>query len=194
MQTLSSTVQILKRWLRLAVLPALLFVVIRGFFLEAFTIPTSSMEGTLLVGDFLLVNKALYGAEIPGTNARLPAFREPRRSDVVVFSPHHDLRRSYVKRVVGIPGDTLAMKGKTLYVNGIPQDEGYAEHRDRRGDAIHPDMAWQSDFLSASTYRRRYAPSRDNWGPLVVPPLKYFVLGDNRDNSEGGCAGSLIPF
>ena len=184
MQTLSSTVQILRKWLRLAVLPFFLFILIRGFVLEAFTIPTSSMEGTLLVGDFLLVNKALYGAEIPGTETRLPGLREPARSDIVVLTPPHDPGRSYVKRVVGIGGDTLQMKGKTLFLNGVPQTETYVKHRGGRGDAIHPGMAWQSDFLSAAGPRRPDPPSRDNWGPLVVPPGKYFVLGDNRDNSE----------
>jgi signal peptidase I len=176
-----SMVRLSLRW---AVLPLLLFLFIRGFVLEAFTIPTSSMEGTLLVGDFLLVNKALFGPRIPGTEVRLPAVREPQRWDVVVFSPPHDRGRSYVKRVVGVPGDTLAMKSKALYLNGVPQREAYARYRDGRGDAIHPDMGWQSDFLAAADNDRPYAPSRDNWGPLVVPPAKYFVLGDNRDNSE----------
>jgi signal peptidase I len=184
MQTLSSISSMVRAGLRWAVLPLLFFLFIRGLVLEAFTIPTSSMEGTLLVGDFLLVNKALFGPRIPGTEVRLPAVREPERWDVVVFSPPHDRGRSYVKRVVGVPGDTLAMEGKTLFLNGVPQRERYARYRDGRGDAIHPGMRWQSDFLAAAANHRPYAPSRDNWGPLVVPPSKYFVLGDNRDNSE----------
>jgi signal peptidase I len=170
--------------LRSVILTLVFFLLIRGFVLEAFTIPTSSMEETLLVGDFLLVNKALFGAEIPGTRIRLPELRDPRRGDVVVFRPPHDPARNYVKRVVALPGDTVAMRDKTLLVNGVPQEEEYAIRRHARGDAFHPGMAWQSGFLAAARPRQRYVPSRDNWGSLVVPPGKYFVLGDNRDNSE----------
>ena len=176
--------RIFRDWLRFAFVTLLLFLLIRAFGLEAFTIPTSSMEGTLLVGDFLFVNKALFGAEIPGADARLPAIREPRRGDVVAFQPPHDQARVYVKRVVGVPGDTLSMRQKTLFRNGIPEEEAYARHLDEGGDAVHPGMRWQSDFLAAAKPARGYVPSRDNWGPLVVPPEKYFVLGDNRENSE----------
>jgi signal peptidase I len=76
------------------------------------------------------------------------------------------------------------MRDKVLLVNGVPQVERYARHIDRRGDAIHPGMSWQSDHLVAARPSDHYAPSRDTWGPLVVPPEEYFVLGDNRDNSE----------
>jgi signal peptidase I len=184
MQLISLSLRILRDWFRFAFITLLLFLLIRGFLLEAFTIPTSSMEGTLLVGDFLFVNKALYGAEIPGTELRLPAIRNPEREDVVVFQPPHDPARVYVKRVVGVPGDTLEMRQKKLFLNGILQEEAYARHLDERGDAVHPGMRWQSDFLAAARPARRYAPSRDNWGPLEVPPDKFFVLGDNRENSE----------
>jgi signal peptidase I len=184
MRILSSTLRILRDWLRFAFLTLLIFLFVRVFVLEAFTIPTSSMENTLLVGDFLLVNKGLYGAEISGTRARLPAFREPERGDVVVFRPPHDPTRNYVKRIVGVPGDTLEMHDKLLFLDGRPQEERYARYLDARGDAVHPDMSWQSDFLAAAHPPTHYIPSRDNWGPIVVPPGKYFVLGDNRDNSE----------
>ncbi|NNM06317.1 MAG: signal peptidase I [Gemmatimonadetes bacterium] len=184
MQIISSSIKLARDWLRFAFFTLLLFFVVRGFLLEAFSIPTSSMEGTLLVGDFLFVNKALYGAEIPGTEARLPAIRDPARGDVVVFRPPHDRDRVYVKRVVGIAGDTLEMKEKTLFLNGAPREEPYARYLDGKGDAVHPRMKWQSDFLAASGTWGRYAPSRDTWGPIVVPNGRFFVLGDNRDNSE----------
>jgi len=184
MQIISRNLRMLRDWFRFGLITLLLFLLIRGFLLEAFTIPTASMEGTLLVGDFLFVNKALYGAEIPGTEARLPAIRDPKREDIVVFRPPHDPSRVYVKRVVGIPGDTLEMRRKQLFLNGIPKEEAYARHMDDRRDAVHPGMRWQSDFLSSSGPIRRYQPSRDNWGPLVVPHDRFFVLGDNRDNSE----------
>lgn len=161
-----------------------LFLLIRTFIVEAFKIPTGSMENTLLVGDFLLVNKAVYGAEIPIAHRRLPAFSEPDRGDVVVFLPPHDRTKNYVKRIVGIPGDTLEMREKVLYLNGERQSEPYAVHVDPFTDPYDPRMLWQLDYLVDATSRRRYAPSRDRWGPLVVPAGYYFALGDNRDNSE----------
>ena len=178
-------------WTRSLFFALMLFLVVRTFIVEAFKIPTSSMEGTLLVGDFLLVNKAAYGAEVPLLGMKLPAFKEPLRGDIVVFNPPHDPIKNYVKRVVGMPGDTLEMRDKVLYVNGAETSEEFARYVDRSGaDAIHPNMKWQrSHLLARETVRRRgrrgeYRPSRDNWGPLAVPDSSYFVLGDNRDNSE----------
>lgn len=170
-------------WTRSILVAFALFLVIRTFLVEAFKIPTSSMENTLLVGDFLLVNKAVYGAEIPGTGVRLPAFVDPQRGDVVVFHPPHDPARNYVKRLVGIPGDTLEMRDKALYVNGVAVAEPFARFIDEGGDAVHPNMRWQSNHLIASS-GDGYRPSRDNWGPIVVPAERFFMLGDNRDNSE----------
>ena len=170
-------------WVKSILVAILLFLVVRTAVVEAFKIPTASMEGTLLVGDFLLVNKAVYGARIPGTDRTTMAFAEPERGDVIVLHPPHEPEKNYVKRVVGAPLDTLQMVDKQLYLNGAPVYEPYARYVDDRGDAVHPDMRWQSYHLIASG-RRRYQPTRDNWGPLVVPPDRYFVLGDNRDNSE----------
>ncbi len=174
-------------WTRSLIVALALFVVIRTFVIEAFKIPTSSMEGTLLVGDFLLVNKMVYGAEVPGLGLRLPPIEEPERGDVIVFDPPHDPGRNYVKRVIGLAGDTLRMVNKILYVNGDPMAEPYVKYVDRSGsDAIHPDMRWQERYLVTPLVRRqrRYRASRDNWGPILVPRGKFFVLGDNRDNSE----------
>ena len=161
-----------------------LFLLIRTFVVEAFKIPTSSMENTLLVGDFLLVNKAVYGAEIPLSGGKLPAFAEPARADVVVFLPPHDPGKNYVKRIVGLPGDTLEMRDKVLFVNGEPVVEPYARYLDPFTDPADPRMQWQREHLVGEAGERRYLPSRDFWGPLVVPAQRYFVLGDNRDNSE----------
>jgi signal peptidase I len=172
-------------WTRSVLIAFVLFLLIRTFLVEAFKIPTSSMEGTLLVGDFLLVNKVVYGAEVPGTHVRLPAIADPMVGDVIVFNPPHDPSKNYVKRVVGGGGDTLEMRRKVLYRNGIPIDEPYAAFEDRGGsDPTHPDMSWQVDYLVGLRAFGRYRPSRDNWGPLLVPETKLFVLGDNRDNSE----------
>lgn len=170
-------------WAKSITIAFLLFLVIRASVVEAFKIPTSSMEGTLLVGDFLLVNKAVYGARVPGTAIALPAFDEPERGDVIVFHPPHEPDKNYVKRVVGVATDTLEMRDKKLFLNGSPVYEPYAQYVDGRGDAVHPDMEWQSHHLIAAR-PREYHPTRDNWGPIVVPQGRFFVLGDNRDNSE----------
>lgn len=170
-------------WLKSIAIAFVLFLFVRTSVVEAFKIPTSSMEGTLLVGDFLLVNKAVYGARIPFTDLQFVPLDEPERGDVIVFHPPHEPEKNYVKRLVGQPYDTLEMRDKRLYLNGNPVHEPYARYVDRRGDAVHPDMGWQSNHLIADT-PRRYHPTRDNWGPIVVPPGSYFVLGDNRDNSE----------
>ena len=169
-------------WTKSLVIALTLFLVVRAFVIEAFRIPTASMENTLLVGDFLLVNKAVYGAQVPGTNVRLPAFGEPERGDVVVFTPPHDPARNYVKRLVGMPGDTLAMRDKVLFRNGDPVREEYAVYGDPL-DAHAPGMRWQAEYLTEPA-GAGYRPTRDNWGPLVVPQHRYFVLGDNRDDSE----------
>lgn len=172
-------------WTKAISTAILLFLAVRTFLVEAFKIPTGSMEGTLLVGDFLLVNKAVYGAEIPLTDHRLPAFSHPRRGDVIVFLPPHDPHKNYVKRIVGVPGDTLEMREKVLLRNGLRLDEPYARHTDPLGDQQDQKMLWQLAYLVDTTLTyRTYHPSRDNWGPLVVPAGKLFALGDNRDRSE----------
>jgi signal peptidase I len=169
---------------RSVLLTLLVFLVVRAFLVEAFKIPTSSMEGTLLAGDFLLVNKVVYGADIPGLRITLPALSEPSVGEVIVFHPPHEPEKHYVKRLVGMPGDTLEMRSKALFRNGEEVDEPYVIHIDPERDAVHPGMTWQSRFLVEGTRPGRYRPTRDNWGPLVVPLDGYFVLGDNRDNSE----------
>jgi signal peptidase I len=176
--------RILWDWARSLALALILFMAFRTFVLEPFTIPTASMEGTILVGDFLLVNKAVYGAEIPGTPVRLPALHEPVLGEVVVFTPPHDPEKNYVKRLVGVGGDVLEMREKVLYRNGEPLEEPYVQHLDGRGDAFHPRMRWQRGYLADGADGGGYRPSRDNWGPILVPPGRLFVLGDNRDNSE----------
>src|SRR3977135_800668 len=107
-----------------------LFLIIRTFRVEAFQIPSGSMERTLLAGDFLFVNKAVYGAQIPGTNARLPGFNTPRRGDVIVFAYPKDPTLSYVKRVIGVPGDIVEMKQGQVYANGRVRAEahGHPKH------------------------------------------------------------------
>lgn len=174
-------------WTRSVLIALLLFLVVRTFFVEAFQIPTSSMENTLLVGDFLLVNKVAYGAEIPGTPLHLPGYDRPERGDVVVFEPPpaagQPAHTNYVKRIVGVAGDTLAMRDGVLYRNGAVVPEPYAK-RNGAADVRNPRFRWQRSYIPNVHARPPYRPSRDNWGPLVVPPEHYFVMGDNRENSE----------
>ncbi len=164
----------------------ILFLIIRTFVIEAFQIPTGSMERTLLAGDFLFVNKAVYGAQIPGTSAHLPGFQRPSRGDVIVFEYPKDPTLNYVKRVIGAPGDVVAMRGGQVYVNDTALHEPYVQRNDPLHNAYDSKFNWQRRFLDGFSPDaiRAYRPRRDTWGPLRVPPGKYFVLGDNRDNSE----------
>jgi signal peptidase I len=187
-------------WFRSVVVALALFLVIRSFFVEAFKIPTGSMEGTLLVGDFLLVNKLVYGAEVPFTGVKLPGIRTPKRGDIIVFQWPVDRTKNFVKRIVGLPGDTLQMQNGELIRNGIPLQEAYALHTSPDSDVSDDEFSWQLAYLLSAQHpvpasprsplgiasleaRPAYHPSRNNWGPLVVPDKNYFVLGDNRDNS-----------
>ena len=172
-------------WAKSFQIAILLSVVVRLFFVEAFKIPSGSMEHTLLVGDFLLVNKLAYGAEVPFTGKRLPALKEPARGDVVVFVYPVDPTKNYVKRLIGLPGDTVLMTKGTVSVNGVPQSEEYAEHGRPWDDLGREEFAWQRRFLALDPITAlRYHPTRDNWGPILIPAHHLFVLGDNRDNSE----------
>ena len=181
-------------WAKSFQIAVLLFFFLRAFVVEAFKIPSGSMEGTLRSGDFLLVNKMLYGAEVPFTGKHLPRVREPMRGDVVVFRFPADPSVDYVKRLVGLPGDTLSMRDGTLYVNGDRQMEQYAIHVDEMGDPAYADFAWQRAHLVAGYEALRpYRPTRNNWGPLVVPEGNYFMLGDNRDNSSDSRYWGFVP-
>jgi len=172
-------------WAKSLAIALVIWFVLRTLLVEAFRIPSSSMERTLLVGDFLFVNKALYGAELPLIHTRLPAIRDPRRGDIVVFDSKTEPGVKVVKRLVGMPGDTLQMKDGILWRNGVAQhEEGYVEHADSLADTSSPEMrSWQVEYLLPGVNRDGYRPTRDNWGPLAVPPGEYFVMGDNRDNS-----------
>src|ERR1041385_315385 len=112
-------------WTKIFWAAVLLFAVLHTFVVQAFKIPSGSMERTLLVGDFLLVNKLAYGAEVPFTHARLPRLRQPRRGDVIVFQWPEDPSKDFVKRLVGVPGDTLEMRDGMLIRNGQRVTEGY---------------------------------------------------------------------
>ncbi len=174
----------LGRLLRSLIGPLALFLVLRTFVIEGFHIwPSGSMERTLLIGDFLFVNKALYGAEIPVVRKHLPALRDPQRGDLVVFASVEDPGLTVVKRVVGVAGDTLAMRANVLRRNGVAVEEPYVERRNPDLDPADPAMrAWQLPYYVGAD-AAGYHPSLKTWGPVVVPPDSFFVMGDNRDDS-----------
>lgn len=185
-------------WTKSIAVAFVLFLLVRTFVVEAFQIPTGSMENTLLVGDFLLVNKMVYGAEIPGTDVRLPALDEPARGDIVVFEPPPAAGQrphtNYVKRIVGIPGDTLYMANGVLYRNGEKVREPYVRHTRSFEDPHDAKFDWQRRYLVEDGRRaQEYRPTRDNWGPIVVADGSYFAMGDNRDNSEDSRYWGFVP-
>ena len=172
----------LLEWTKSLVVAAALFFFLRAFLVQTFVITSGSMEDTLLVGDMLVVNRAAIGSPVPFTGLRIPGYSEPRRGDVIVFDPPHEPELKLVKRLIGLPGDTLSMRDRVLYLNGQPQDEPYLKHEDR-GDESHPWMVGQRDYLVDTVDAAAYAPTRDDWGPLVIPDDRYFMLGDNRETS-----------
>ena len=183
-------------WAKSFTIAIVLFLFVRTFLVEAFKIPSGSMEKTLLVGDFLLVNKMVYGAEVPFTGKHLPAIRHPQRGDVIVFQWPVDPSKNFVKRLVGVPGDTLMMNSGDLYVNGVRQSERYVSHSEPPDiDPTSADFDWQKQYLvrTAEAATNTPPPSRNNWGPIVVPKDEYFVLGDNRDNSLDNRYWKFVP-
>ncbi len=187
----------------------IIFLVIRTFLVEAYHIPSGSMEPTLLVGDFLFVNKAVYGAHIPFTNVNLPGFSDPVRNSVAVYeSPSQsglrpelripgDLTPVVVKRLVGTPGDTLYMRDGLLYVNGTAEPRPAGEALKPLGfvDEPDPSFSWQQSYeITGSRFGPPpERPTHDYWGPIVIPPQHYFSLGDNRYNSVDARYYGPIP-
>jgi signal peptidase I len=183
----------------------LLAATIMFFVVQAFKIPSGSMRSTLLEGDHLFVNKFIYGLRVPYTGRRVFRFREVQRGDIVVFrfpaedkdNPHYG--KDFIKRAIGIPGDTVEIKDKRVFVNGQEQTESYAQFED---DFLLPSPVplsidrkivaelWQSRWVEGALARENV---RDNFGPIVVPPRSYFVLGDNRDRSFDGRFWGPMP-
>lgn len=164
------------KYLRLVVIAVLLALAIKVMLIEAYNIPSESMENTLLVGDFLLADKFTYGPRIPFTEIRLPALRNPKVGDIVVFRFPDNPQKNFIKRVVAKGGDEVQVLDKVLYINGTPIDETRF--------AIHSDSA---TIPSGTTQ------PRDNFGPVTIPPEHYFVMGDNRDNSSDSRYWGTVP-
>ena len=182
-----------------------IYLVIRTLFIEAYRIPSGSMIPTLLVGDWLFVNKLVYGPTIPFTNTHLPGYSHPKRSDVVVFvSPTQidhpeNPNPTLVKRLVGMPGDTLYMRGGLLYVNGKPQPQvlsGATNPVDpSEANSTSALFSWQHRIELQNTRfgSAPAVPTHDNWGPLLIPSGHYFMMGDNRYCSEDSRYFGIVP-
>lgn len=187
-------------WFKSIGIAVALFLVIRTFLVQAYSIPSESMEDTLLVGDYLMANNAVFGAHLPIVDVALPALRDPRHGEIVVFRPtYNDPIIDVVKRVIGTPGDTLQMKDRVIYRNGKRLNEPYAHYEEMPDEPLEtqePEApVWQRKALAMvpGVDPRSYQPTRNNWGPLVVPAGHYFLMGDNRDHSLDSRFKGFIP-
>ena len=154
----------IREWIEAIVVAVLLALFIRTFVVQAFKIPSGSMKPTLLVGDHILVNKFIYGIQIPFTQIKIFPFNKPKKGDIIVFTYPVDEEKDFIKRVIGVEGNKVEIVNKKVYVDGALFDGPFAVNNDERiipGD-IQP---------------------RDNYGPVTIPKDSVFVMGDNRDHS-----------
>jgi signal peptidase I len=162
---------VIQEWVESIIVAFILAMIIRAFVVQAFKIPTGSMRPTLLEGDLILVNKFIYGAKVPFTNIRLPAFSLPKRGDVVVFIYPEDRKKDFIKRLVGLPGETLEIKNGTIYINGAP--------------------------LLDTVFNQRYYYNRGDFATegqkIIVPADSFFVLGDNSASSKDSRYWGFVP-
>ena len=161
---MKSKKKLLWEYVEAIVTALILALIIRAYIIQAFKIPSGSMIPTLLIGDHILVNKFIYGTKIPLTDKKILIWRSPEKGDIIVFKYPENPKKDFIKRVIATGGDVIEEKDKTVYVNGKALIEPYAHHFD------------QSVRLAGHD-------PRDNFGPIVVPQGKLFVMGDNRDQS-----------
>lgn len=161
----------LRDWIESIIIAFIMAMFIRTFFVQAFKIPTGSMRTTLLEGDVILVNKFIYGAKVPLTNSRLPALRQPKSGDVIVFIYPNNPKKDFIKRLVAVGKDTVEIKSGTVYVNDRP--------------------------LMDSGFSLRYYYNRGQYGEsgvkITVPEDSFFVLGDNSASSEDSRYWGFVP-
>ncbi len=204
-------------WLEIAksFFPVILIVfLVRSFLVEPFKIPSGSMIPTLLIGDFILVNKFTYGIRLPVVNKKIVALNEPQRGDVMVFRYPEDLSIDYIKRIVGVPGDKVEYRNKRLTINGKPTPtEDGGNYLDVESDLSYQNLKLQTEELGARVHRTiqnpdvpaihlgsvQSFPHRENCTiaedglSCTVPPGHYFMMGDNRDNSKDSRYWGFVP-
>ena len=160
----------IREFIESVVIALMMALVVMALIVQSFEIPSGSMIPTLLLGDRILVNKFVFGTRVPFTAVKLFPLREPARGEIVVFLPPQNFVSPVgrdvhlIKRVIGLPGDTVEIVEKRLYVNG--------------SEFSVPNAHWDDPGIM-----ERWSSARDNFGPIVVPPGSYFMMGDNRDNS-----------
>ncbi len=155
----------IKEYVEPIVIAILIALFIRTFIVQAFKIPSSSMEPTLLVGDHILVNKFIYGVRIPLTDTKLFQFKKPQRGDIIVFIYPRDHSKDFIKRVIGMEGEKVEILRNKIYINDKLIDDPWGKYNE------------QSNWI-------RYLQPMERYGPEIVPKNSLFVLGDNRDNSQ----------
>ncbi len=175
--------KVLLEYIEALAVALVLALIIRTFVMQAFKIPSGSMLETLQIGDHLLVNKFLYGVKIPFTDTTVIPVGDPDHGDIVVFEFPKDPSKDFIKRIIGVPGDTIEIKDKAVYRNGEKLDEPYARHTDPRVQPCgYMELGDNTAFLRFGQDGNG-SNCRDNFGPITVPEDKYFVMGDNRDES-----------
>jgi signal peptidase I len=162
------------------VIAVILALFIRTFVVQAFKIPTGSMENNLLIGDHLLVNKYMFGPVSSRLERALLPVADVKRRDVIVFKFPEEPDRDFIKRVIGLPGETVELRQKKVYINGQPLDEPYVHFLQPPGTA--------TDLHEITSF-----DLRERYGPVTVPPNQYFVMGDNRDNSQDSRYWGFLP-
>lgn len=165
---------VIREYAEAAVIAVILALLIRTFVVQAFKIPSGSMEPTLLVGDHILVNKFLYGVKIPFIRNTIIPISKPQRDDVIVFIYPHDTSKDYIKRVIGLPGDRIEIFDRKININGTLYDDNHGVYSDVRNGAS-PNMVKKK--------------SR----PIIVPENHLFVMGDNRDHSSDSRVWGFVP-
>ena len=170
-----------REYLESVVVAVILALFIRTFAVQAFKIPTGSMETNLLIGDHLLVNKLVYSPSGGPLESALLGKKTIARGHVVVFKFPEEPTRDFIKRVIGLPGERLEIRDKKVYVNGEPLDEPYVHF-------LEPPLSRDDP-----EYGLRGGAAHDEWGPKTVPPGQLFVMGDNRDNSRDSRYWGFLP-
>jgi signal peptidase I len=163
---------VIREWVESIIVAFILAMFIRTFVVQAFKIPTGSMRPTLLEGDLILVNKFIYGAKIPFINLNLPALRQPKRGEVIVFIYPENPKKDFIKRLIGLPGETVKIKNGTVYINDTP--------------------------LLDPVFNQRYYYNRGNFAQedqkIKIPEDNFFVLGDNSASSQDSRYWGSVPY